>query len=71
MRGLSPEAQTVAACFNDVESRLTQNLLDTASGRELSAAGYGGDVRVAAELDASRAAPILTTDRFSPHLPHP
>jgi 2-phosphosulfolactate phosphatase len=55
----SPEATTAARAWPG-----TQVLQDTASGRELVAAGYPDDVAIAAELDTSTAVPLLTGDRF-------
>lgn len=58
----SPEARTVAglAPHGDVATALA----GCATGRELTADGYAGDVRVAAEVDASRVVPRLVDGRF-------
>lgn len=59
---LSPEARSVAALapHGDVAAALA----GCASGRELVADGYAGDVRVAAEVDASVVVPGLVDGRF-------
>jgi 2-phosphosulfolactate phosphatase len=61
---LSPEAQAAAAAYREVRDRLPASLWDCASGRELREYGYPDDVRIAAEVDASRAVPVLDGDRF-------
>ena len=61
---LSPEARLAADAFRAVEATLTKELLDCASGRELSAAGFGEDVEVAAELDVSDVVPVLHDGEF-------
>lgn len=59
---LSPEARSVAALapHGDVAAELA----GCASGRELVADGYAGDVRVAAEVDGSGVVPGLVDGRF-------
>jgi 2-phosphosulfolactate phosphatase len=52
-RTLSPEA-ALAARSVDVTA-----LADCVSGRELTEAGHGGDVELAARIDVSEAAPVL------------
>jgi 2-phosphosulfolactate phosphatase len=61
---LSPEAQAAAAAYRDAFDRLPELLHECASGRELTAYGFAEDVAVAAELDASRAVPVLRDDAF-------
>ncbi len=62
---LSPEAAAVAAMVEgtpDVEGAVRAS----GSARQLMAAGYGGDVDVAAELDRDRTVPVLHDGAFSP-----
>lgn len=63
---LSPEAEQAAAAFIAAEPGLGDRLAATASGRELEGIGFGDDVRVAGELDASEAVPVLHGDAFRP-----
>ncbi|MDN5790576.1 MAG: 2-phosphosulfolactate phosphatase [Micrococcales bacterium] len=63
---VSPEAQAALAAYRDVGDRLTEALAECSSGRELIAQGYADDVSIAAELDASSQAPILTAGAFLP-----
>jgi len=66
MTGLSPEARAAAAAFTAARQSLTESLLTCSSGRELDGRGLGADVRIAAELDASGAVPVLTGGCFAP-----
>jgi 2-phosphosulfolactate phosphatase len=59
---LSPEARVAEQAFR--AARLPGDLRDCASGRELVDAGFGGDVDVAAELDASAVVPVLDGEAF-------
>jgi 2-phosphosulfolactate phosphatase len=61
---LSPEAAAAVAAYDVVRDRLVHALPDCASGRELVAAGFGGDVDVAAARDVSRVVPLLYDDAF-------
>jgi len=66
-RDLSPEAQMAAAAWNAVAGRrLRAALLGCASGRELAAAGFEGDVLIAAEFDQSASVPLLADGGFAP-----
>jgi 2-phosphosulfolactate phosphatase len=56
---MSPEARLAADAFRAVEATLTEAVHGCASGLELTAAGFGEDVDVAAELDVSDMVPIL------------
>ncbi|GAA0577984.1 2-phosphosulfolactate phosphatase [Kribbella sandramycini] len=56
---LSPEAGAAVAAYEAVASQLPTLLHECAGGRELAAIGYDEDVRIAAELDQSRAVPVL------------
>ncbi|HEY0949929.1 2-phosphosulfolactate phosphatase [Nocardioides sp.] len=62
--GLSPEARVAECAFRAVEARLTEELHDCASGRELVEIGFAGDVAVAAEHDACAAVPVLDGEAF-------
>ncbi|HEU4997450.1 MAG TPA: 2-phosphosulfolactate phosphatase, partial [Lapillicoccus sp.] len=53
------EALAAAAAYRLVEDRLAEALLACPSGQELRELGYASDVTIAAELDASRAVPVL------------
>ena len=55
----SPEAATAAAAFRAARGDLPARLLECASGAELVALGFSGDVALAAEVDTSRAVPLL------------
>jgi len=61
---LSPEAQLAHAGYGSVRGRERAALLGCASGRELVAAGYATDVQIAAEVEGSRAVPVLDGQRF-------
>ena len=61
---LSPEARAAVAAFRSARSRLGATLEESASGRELIAAGFGIDVRLAAELDATDLVPVLVEGAF-------
>jgi len=64
---LSPEAQMAAAAWNAVAGRrLRAALLGCASGQELAAAGFEGDVLIAAEFDQSASVPLLADGGFAP-----
>ena len=60
----SPEAAAARAAFVDAKTHLEATLLACASGRELVRRGWGDDVQVAAELDATRWAAQLIEDAF-------
>jgi 2-phosphosulfolactate phosphatase len=62
---LSPEARMAMATFTSVRERITRELRDCASGRELIEIGFGEDVEEASNLDVSPHVPILRGDRFS------
>lgn len=64
--GLSPEAEAAVAAHRVVEGWVSEALTTTASGRELSDAGYADDVRVAGEVGASTAVPVLRDGAFTP-----
>ena len=60
----SPEAAAAVGAFLALRDRLRSALADTASGRELISWGYEGDLDVAAELNASDAAPRLSNRSY-------
>jgi 2-phosphosulfolactate phosphatase len=62
---LSPEARVAVDAFRAVESRLADAVDGCASGLELTAATFGEDVEVAAELDVSDVVPVLSDGEFS------
>jgi 2-phosphosulfolactate phosphatase len=61
---LSPEARSAAAAFGAVQASLTAALMSCSSGAELAGIGFGDDVEVAAELDASTSVPVLADGGF-------
>jgi 2-phosphosulfolactate phosphatase len=61
---LSVEAGAALAAYRSVADDLGSALRDCASGRELRAGGFPGDVAVAAQADATTAVPILINDWF-------
>ena len=54
----------VGVSYNRYGVHVTPELAATSSGRELASIGFGQDVAVAAELDASASVPTLTGARF-------
>lgn len=60
----SPEADAAVAAF-ERSVALTRGLEQCASGRELANRGFMSDVRLAAELDVDRCAPVLRDGAFS------
>ncbi len=58
-RDCSPEAAAAAASFVEAAPAMRQRMRDCASGRELTAKGFAGDVDVAAEIDTCTAVPLL------------
>ncbi len=63
---LSPEAASGRAAWLAVRRDALGALLSCASGRELVAKGYRADVEIAAEVDVSRAVPLLHEHVFRP-----
>ena len=61
---LSPEAAAARAAYLGIGSRLAMGLAACASGLELANDGYGDEIAVAAEVDASHAVPVLTGESF-------
>lgn len=61
---LSPEARAAVAAFRAVRARLDSTLAELASGRELLLAGFGVDVQLAVELDATDIVPVLVDGAF-------
>lgn len=58
----SPEAQLAVDAFEAVCGDLPTRLLGCASGLELVAKGYAGDVRIAGELEVDDIVPVLASD---------
>jgi len=61
---VSPEAASARAAFRALGRTPAMALAACASGRELSEAGYGEEIAVAAEIDVSRNVPVLSGDSF-------
>ncbi|MFE4466446.1 2-phosphosulfolactate phosphatase [Oerskovia sp. NPDC056781] len=70
---LSPEAELAAEAFRsacggpdgrDAPAALQDRLRRCVSGRELVSQGFGADLEIAAELDASDLVPVLVGGRF-------
>lgn len=64
--GLSPEARVAAQSFRAVRPDLAAELAACASGVELVTGGFGADVEVAGQLDASQVVPVLRGEAFVP-----
>lgn len=62
----TPEASAAEAAFSHVRGRLVSTLMATPTGHELVYRGFEMDVHCAAELDATRRAPILVENVFLP-----
>jgi 2-phosphosulfolactate phosphatase len=62
----SPEALAAEAAFTAARGRLVKTLMATPTGQELVYRGFEADVHCAAELDATRRAPILVDHMFLP-----
>lgn len=65
IRTSSPEADAAVATYRDVKGRLALALQACASGRELTADGFGAEIPIAAEVGASTVVPILRGDAFT------
>ncbi len=65
IRTSSPEADAAVATYRDVKGRLALALQACASGRELTADGFGAEIAVAAEIGASAVVPILRGEAFT------
>jgi 2-phosphosulfolactate phosphatase len=60
----SPEARAAAAAFNDARLTIDEAIRGCASGLELIGHGFGADVDLAAELDATDRIPVLVDGAF-------
>jgi 2-phosphosulfolactate phosphatase len=60
----SPEAAGAVAAFRAAKPRLSECLQQCSSGRELAELGFAEDVRLAAELNVSECAPVLSGEAF-------
>ena len=65
----SPEAVAAVAAFRAAAPDLGRFLAACASGRELRERGFGQDVELAAQLDASRTVPRFNGEAFEPWSP--
>lgn len=61
---MSPEASSSAALFDAVRPRLDQVVHECVSARELEGMGFGCDVEIAQQLNASWAVPLLADGAF-------
>ena len=61
----SPEAEWAAATFAHFQPALLATLQRCSSGKELIGQGFAADVALAADLDCSRAAPLLTEGAYT------
>jgi 2-phosphosulfolactate phosphatase len=66
---MSPEARAAAEMYDGGLDQLSARLYGCVSGRELVSRGFGADVDVAADLDASAIVPVLADGAFEPS-PH-
>jgi 2-phosphosulfolactate phosphatase len=62
--GLSPEAAAAADAYRLVQGREAGHLRACAGGEELLAAGWAGDVEMAAQVGASTVVPVLSDRGF-------
>lgn len=63
-RTLSPEARAAVAAFRAVRDDLLGMLESSSSGRELIDAGFGADVAIAGQVDATELVPMLMGGAF-------
>jgi 2-phosphosulfolactate phosphatase len=61
----SPEAEMAIQAYRSMAGRVPALLADSVSGRELTAAGVPRDVELAAEMDVSGVAPLLSNGVFA------
>lgn len=62
----SPEAWAAVELFDAGVSRLKERMHDCVGGRELNSNGFGTDVDVAADLNASAVVPVIVEGAFEP-----
>jgi 2-phosphosulfolactate phosphatase len=60
----SPEAVSAMAAFQEVESELTEYIIQCSSGKELIERDFFEDVHLAAQLNVSDGVPILLDEAF-------
>lgn len=60
----SPEADLAIAAYTSIRGQESLALARCVSGRELTDAGYGADVEIAAEVGQSLSVPLLRDHRF-------
>lgn len=63
---MSPEALAAAELFNAARGQLPDRIKHCVGGRELVSLGFGADVEIATDLDASRVVPVLVDGSFGP-----
>lgn len=61
---LSAEAETACMAWHAARADVARLVRTSASGRELIAAGHGGDVEMAVDVDASDGAPLLVDGAY-------
>jgi 2-phosphosulfolactate phosphatase len=60
----SPEAELCEMAFRAAGERVPELLLESGSGQELSAKGFGGDVEHASRLNLYESVPVMDAGRF-------
>ncbi|KQT93689.1 hypothetical protein ASG49_01485 [Marmoricola sp. Leaf446] len=63
---LDADARAAVAAYDEARDDLAARVRGCASGLELSGSGFGADVEVALELDASPHVPVLEAEGFLP-----
>ncbi|RPJ51792.1 MAG: hypothetical protein EHM21_01860 [Chloroflexi bacterium] len=66
---LSPEAEAACAAFQHFRGKLFETLAACSSGKEAADRGSIADIRLAADLDSSQAAPILIESAYRAYPP--
>jgi 2-phosphosulfolactate phosphatase len=64
--GMSPEAWAAVDLYDAGVDVLAERMHGCVGGRELASKGFGADVDVAADLNASEVVPVLTDGAFEP-----
>lgn len=63
---LSPEAWAAVELFDAGLDRLSERMHSCVGGRDLMSKGFGSDVDIAADLNASTSVPVLVNGAFEP-----
>jgi 2-phosphosulfolactate phosphatase len=63
-KNLSPEAEAAVAAFLHFREKLFETLAACSSGKEAAERGSLEDIRLAADLNASRVAPVLVENAY-------